>query len=50
MQKPDWLFITQSIVVKVDWLILENNEAAILHVYMPYMNDDKTLNKSVTFV
>ena len=50
MQKPDWLFITQSIVVKVDWLTLENNEAAILHVNMPCMNDDKTLNKSVTFV
>ena len=25
---PDWLFITQSRVLKVDWLILGNNEKA----------------------
>ena len=28
----DWLFNTQSSILQVDWLILENNEKAILKV------------------
>ena len=32
----DWLFKTQSKVLQPDWLILENNEKAILNINMPY--------------
>ena len=33
---PDWLFYTQSGMLQIDWLILENNENAILNVNVPY--------------
>ena len=31
----DWLFITQSTVRQADWLILENDEKAIVHIGIP---------------
>ena len=34
--KSDWLFNTQSRVLKADWLILENNEEATFNINMPY--------------
>ena len=34
--KSDWLLNTQSRVLQVDWLILENAEKATLNINMPY--------------
>ena len=34
--KSDWLFNTKSRVLQADWLIVENNEKAALHINMPY--------------
>ena len=30
--KSDWLFITQSRVPQIDWMILENNDKVVSHV------------------
>ena len=32
----DWLFITQSMVLEADWLILGNKEKTMLFVFVPY--------------
>ena len=34
--KNDWLFNNQTRVLQADWLILENNEKAILNVNMSH--------------
>ena len=34
--KSNWLFNTQSRVMQIDWLLLEDNEKAILSINMPY--------------
>ena len=31
----DWRFITQSRVLQVDWMILDNNEKTTIHINMP---------------
>ena len=33
----DWLVIYQSRVLQADWLILENDEKATLHISMPIL-------------
>ena len=39
--KSALLFNTRSRVLKADWLILENNEKAILNINMPYCVDEQ---------
>ena len=33
----DWLFNTQSRVLRTDWLMLKNNEKATLNINRPYL-------------
>ena len=43
----DWLFNTQSKVLQVDWLMLENNAKATLNINMPYWLSIKCMSKTL---
>ena len=48
MSKSDWLFISQPNVLRADWMILNNNEKATLHInLLPYYLDTSTNNQQL---